>query len=99
MRFIRKELTGYVAGRPGLRHVDIVQQLYGHISDALRAELSRTKRYDADQSFERLISKLPALRQLSTQHLLLLNNFKRMVPQIETEIPPLHRELFPLKLS
>ncbi|GAU92736.1 hypothetical protein RvY_04780 [Ramazzottius varieornatus] len=83
--------------RAGLRKVQLVNELFNHVVTALRTELSRSKPYET-RTFDRLVAKLGTLRQLSTQHLYLLTNFKRAAPpSIDRQIPPLHNELFPCR--
>lgn len=81
----------YISDRPGLKDLTDVQKLYDKITSALKLELGKNNRED-----ESMITKLNQItwivRNLSSQHINVLNKFKQVSPDVE--FPALHKELF-----
>lgn len=77
--------------RPGLKELVDIQKLYEKILGALKTELAKTHPDNLD-ILNKLMQIAWTLRNLSAQHIVLLNKFKISAP--EMEFPPLHKELF-----
>lgn len=68
-----------------------IQKLYEKILASLKAEITKTHA-DNQDVLNKLMQIAWTLRNLSAQHIVLLNKFKLSAPDIE--FPPLHKELF-----
>lgn len=68
-----------------------IQKMSERIESALKLEIGRTH-HDDDDFKAKLLEKLPTLRELSHQHVLILNKFKQQNPNVS--FPALHKELF-----
>ena len=77
--------------RPGLKELVDIQKLYEKILASLKAEIIKTHA-DNQDVLNKLMQIAWTLRNLSAQHIVLLNKFKLSAPDIE--FPPLHKELF-----
>lgn len=71
-----------------------IKRLSERIESALKVEIGST-RADAEEFKSALLKKLPILRDLAHQHVLILNKFKRENPGVE--FPALHKELFSME--
>ncbi|XP_056002619.1 probable nuclear hormone receptor HR3 isoform X2 [Ostrea edulis] len=78
------------ADRPGLKDIADVQKLNEKVLTALKQELSKT--HTDENLLTRLMQLTWSLRQLSSQHIVLLNKYKQANPDVE--FPALHKELF-----
>ena len=85
------KLSSLVAARPGVKDSAVIQKLGERIETALKLEIGRTRSDDGEFK-EKLLEKLPTLRDLSYKHVLILNKFKQENPSVE--FPALHKELF-----
>ncbi len=80
-----------LTARPGVKDNAVIQKLGERIETALKLEIGRT-RQDDEEFKQKLLDKLPTLRDLSVKHVLILNKFKTENPNVE--FPALHKELF-----
>ena len=71
--------------------MSVIQSLSERVEQALRIEITKTH-VDEEAFLTALVERLPKLRQLSSQHILILNRFKQANPLVE--FPVLHKELF-----
>ncbi|XP_078328543.1 putative nuclear hormone receptor HR3 isoform X2 [Crassostrea virginica] len=78
------------ADRPGLKDIADVQKLNDKVLTALKQELGKT--HSDENVLTRLMQLTWTLRQLSSQHIVLLNKYKLQNPHVE--FPALHKELF-----
>ncbi|XP_062600492.1 probable nuclear hormone receptor HR3 isoform X2 [Saccostrea cucullata] len=78
------------ADRPGLKDIADVQKLNEKVLTALKQELIKT--HTDENLLTRLMQLTWTLRQLSSQHIVLLNKYKQANPEVE--FPALHKELF-----
>lgn len=78
------------ADRPGLKDIADVQKLNEKVLTALKQELGKT--HANENVLTRLMQLTWTLRQLSSQHIVLLNKYKLQNPEVE--FPALHKELF-----
>lgn len=76
--------------RPGLKDIADVQKLNDKVLTALKQELGKT--HSDENVLTRLMQLTWTLRQLSSQHIVLLNKYKLQNPHVE--FPALHKELF-----
>ncbi|KAK3096225.1 hypothetical protein FSP39_024661 [Pinctada imbricata] len=76
--------------RPGLKDLTDIQKLNDKVLTALKLELS--KNHDDETLVGKLLQLAWTLRNLSSQHIVLLNKFKQSAP--EMDFPALHKELF-----
>lgn len=81
----------FVADRPGLKEITEIQKLYEKVLAALKMEIGKNPNNEEDL-LNRLLQYAWPLRNLSTQHIVLLNKFKQTAPEVE--FPALHKELF-----
>ncbi|VDI83019.1 nuclear receptor subfamily 1 group F member 4 [Mytilus galloprovincialis] len=77
--------------RPGLKELVDIQKLYEKILSSLKGEIVKTHA-DNQDVLNKLMQIAWTLRNLSAQHIVLLNKFKMSAPDME--FPPLHKELF-----
>jgi len=85
--------------RVGLKSVPDIRRLNQAIAKALQLELMKTHTgpFKGNVSYyDSLISRLPALRELSQLHLEALTKFRRSSPHLD--FPALHKELFSVDL-
>lgn len=87
--FIKLFLLGGT-DRPGLKDIADVQKLNEKVLTALKQELGKT--HANENVLTRLMQLTWTLRQLSSQHIVLLNKYKLQNPEVE--FPALHKELF-----
>ena len=80
-----------ISARPGVKDRAVIQKLSERIETALKLEIGRT-RSDDEEFKQKLLEKLPTLRDLSLKHVFILNKFKIENPTVE--FPALHKELF-----
>ncbi|KAJ8311599.1 LOW QUALITY PROTEIN: hypothetical protein KUTeg_010954 [Tegillarca granosa] len=77
--------------RPGLKEITEIQKLYEKVLAALKMEIGKNPNNEEDL-LNKLLQYAWPLRNLSTQHIVLLNKFKQTAPEVE--FPALHKELF-----
>ena len=80
-----------VPGRPGVKDAGSVQKLSERVEMALKQEVVKTHQ-DEEEFLNKLLEKMPVLRELSLKHVLILNRFKQQNPGVD--FPALHKELF-----
>lgn len=78
-------------GRCGVKDMSVIQRLSERMEASLKVEINKT-RLDEESFLTALVERLPKLRQLSAQHIIVLNRFKQANPSVE--FPALHKELF-----
>lgn len=81
--------------RAGLSCSESIQRLNMELLMALRSRLERSHPLPVKgdvQAYQLLVSKVPALREISATYLEVLSSFKRSSPHLE--FPALHKELF-----
>lgn len=88
--FIKLFLFWGGTDRPGLKDIADVQKLNEKVLTALKQELGKT--HANENVLTRLMQLTWTLRQLSSQHIVLLNKYKLQNPEVE--FPALHKELF-----
>lgn len=89
-QYIYQIVSFWVTDRPGLKDIADVQKLNEKVLTALKQELGKT--HANENVLTRLMQLTWTLRQLSSQHIVLLNKYKLQNPEVE--FPALHKELF-----
>jgi len=77
--------------RPGVKDAASVLKLSERVELALKQEVVKTHQ-DEEEFLNKLLEKMPVLRELSLKHVLILNRFKQQNPGVD--FPALHKELF-----